>query len=96
MDYSLLKEFLEREGCSYRENEPMANHTTFKIGGNADVLIKIKSVSELKQVISITNELEVPRFILGKGSNLLVSDSGIEGAVISLQGIDGIEIISQK
>ena len=76
----------------YVKNEPMNRHTTFKIGGNADVLIKIKSVSELKQVISITNKLEVPRFILGKGSNLLVSDSGIEGAVISLQGIDGIEI----
>ena len=67
----------------YVKNEPMNRHTTFKI---------IKSVSELKQVISITNKLEVPRFILGKGSNLLVSDSGIEGAVISLQGIDGIEI----
>ena len=76
----------------YVKNEPMSCHTTFKIGGDADVFIKVKSVSELKQVISLTNELNVPRFILGKGSNLLVSDSGIEGAVISLQGLDNIEI----
>ncbi len=83
---------LDKCKIEYIINEPMSRHTTFKIGGNADVLIKLKSVSELKQVISLTNELNVSRFILGKGSNLLVSDSGIEGAVISLQGIDSIDI----
>ena len=55
----------------------MSRHTTFKIGGNADVFISIKTEDELKTVLELTNEYGIPCFILGKGSNLLVSDSGI-------------------
>ena len=76
----------------YVKDEPMSRHTTFKIGGNADVLVKIKTIEELKSVLAIANELEVPCFVLGKGSNLLVSDSGIEGVVISLDGLDSVQI----
>lgn len=76
----------------YVKNEPMSRHTTFKIGGNADVLVKVKSVDELKQVLSLTNDFDVPYFVLGKGSNLLVSDNGIEGIVISLDGLADIKI----
>ena len=76
----------------YVKDEAMSRHTTFKIGGNADALVKIKSIDELKIVVLLTKELEVPCFILGKGSNLLVSDKGIEGVVISLDGLDSVEI----
>ncbi len=76
----------------YVKNEPMSRHTTFKIGGNADVFVKVKDENELKTVISLSKNFNVPYFILGKGSNLLVSDKGIEGVVISLEGIADIDI----
>lgn len=76
----------------YVTGEPMSRHTTFKIGGNADVLVKIKSLAQLKQVLICAKEFDIPYFILGKGSNLLVSDKGIEGIVISLAGLDDVTI----
>lgn len=87
---SFLKE-LSKKGIDFAENEPMSRHTTFKIGGNADVLVTVKSTDELCFVLSAANKMSVPAFILGRGSNLLVSDSGIEGAVISLSGMDYIK-----
>lgn len=76
----------------YVLGEPMSRHTTFKIGGNADAFVRVKDESELKTVISLAKEFDIPYFILGKGSNLLVSDEGIEGIVISLDGINDIKI----
>ena len=76
----------------YVKDEPMSRHTTFKIGGNADVLVKVKSSDELRQVLSLAKEFEIPYLVLGKGSNLLVSDKGIDGVVISLDGLDEIKI----
>ncbi len=76
----------------YILDEPMSRHTTFKIGGNADVLVKVKNEDELKDVLNLTRDYNVPYFVLGKGSNLLVSDRGIEGIVISLDGINDIKI----
>lgn len=83
---------LEELTIEYIKNEPMSRHTTFKIGGNADVLVKIKSNEQLKQVLSLAKSFDVPCFVLGKGSNLLVSDNGIEGIVIKLDGLDEIKI----
>ena len=76
----------------YAKDEPMSRHTTFKIGGNADLLVKVKSIVELKTVLSLSKEFSTPCFVLGKGSNLLVSDKGIEGIVISLNGLDSVKI----
>ena len=86
MDYSLLKEFLQREGCSYRENELMASHTTFKIGGPADMYVQPVGEDMVSKVVAFCNEKEYPVYILGNGSNLLVSDLGIEGVVIHISG----------
>ncbi len=77
----------------YIKDEPMSRHTTFKIGGNADIFASVKSNDQLKQILSLTQEFCIPYFVLGNGSNLLVSDKGIEGVVISLDGLNGIEII---
>lgn len=85
---SRLKEYK----IEYILNEPMSCHTTFKIGGNADVFVKVKTYEELKLVIALAKEFNAPYFILGKGSNLLVSDKGIEGLVISLDGLDSVKI----
>lgn len=83
---------LDELKIEYAKYEPMCRHTTFKIGGNADVFVKVKSKDELKTVLNLIREYNTPYFILGKGSNLLVSDKGIEGVVISLDGIDDIKI----
>jgi len=64
--------------------EPMKNHTSFKIGGPADFLITPASVSELSEVIKLCNRDKLPIFIMGNGTNLLVSDKGIRGVVIKI------------
>ncbi len=66
-------------------NEPMADHTTFRIGGPADLFYEAKSEEELVRAIKATKEIGVPYFILGRGSNLLVGDKGFRGIVIKFQ-----------
>lgn len=81
-----LIELLSDKKIAYIENEPMSLHTTFKIGGAADLMITVCHIDELKTVVAACKEASVPYMILGNGSNLLVSDGGIEGAVIVLDG----------
>lgn len=69
-----------------RENEPMRNHTTWRIGGPADRLVQPESVEELQQAIQAARESGAPYYVIGGGSNLLVSDEGITGTVIQLGG----------
>ena len=77
---------LRQHNIEYTVNEPMKAHTTFKIGGAADVCITVGTVEELRAAVSACRETETPWMILGRGSNLLVSDDGIAGAVILLDG----------
>ena len=65
------------------ENEPMSRHTTFKIGGNADIYIE-PATSEVVPLVNLLRNQQIPFMVIGNGSNLLVSDHGIEGVVISL------------
>ena len=81
-----LSEILQLNNIDYTENEPMSAHTTFKIGGRADYFITVDSVEELKTAIKACADSDIPYIILGNGSNLLISDDGIEGAVITLDG----------
>lgn len=64
--------------------EPLCLHTTLKIGGSADFLVKPVSEEELSALLRCCKKYAVPHFILGNGSNLLVSDSGYRGVVIKL------------
>ncbi|MGN1432673.1 MAG: UDP-N-acetylmuramate dehydrogenase [Ruminococcus sp.] len=73
-------------GCEARQNEPMSKHTSFKIGGNADAYIKVNNLSKLSTILKECQDSDVDYLILGNGSNLLVSDEGIRGAVIRLDG----------
>ena len=77
---------LNELNIEYKTREPMKPHTTFKIGGAADVFVTVRTVGELKAVVSACESLAIPWMMLGKGSNLLVSDDGIKGAVIALDG----------
>lgn len=73
--------------------EPMASHTTFRIGGPADYYVMPETTEELAEVLNVCKEEKVPYFILGNGSNLLVGDHGIRGVVIQLyKNFDGIII----
>ena len=66
------------------ENELMSKHTSFKVGGPATYLINAGSISELSQALQIVQEKNLPYFILGNGTNLLVSDKGFQGIIITL------------
>ncbi|MCI8336722.1 MAG: UDP-N-acetylmuramate dehydrogenase [Peptococcaceae bacterium] len=64
--------------------EPMKKHTTWKIGGKADVLVRPYSEADLQAIFTCANRYEIPFYVIGKGSNLLVTDGGIRGVVIEI------------
>lgn len=67
-------------------DEPMNGHTTFRTGGPADIFIMPSSLMEVKESIRILQEYGIPFFVIGNGSNLLVRDKGIRGAVLQIGG----------
>ncbi|MDE6658644.1 MAG: FAD-binding protein, partial [Eubacterium sp.] len=74
--------FLEKENIQFSENESMKNHTTFKVGGEASVMIFPKSEQEVSSVVKACKQLGIRLVAIGNGSNLLVSDNGIHAAVL--------------
>ena len=73
-------------------DEPMSKHTTFGVGGPADVFVTPDSVDEAAATVCACRKLGVPYFVLGKGSNLLVSDEGFRGVIVALDKLNGIEV----
>jgi len=71
-------------GIEILENEPMARHTTFKVGGPAQYFIEVRNKPDLHKALAAVKKLNLPFFIFGGGSNILVSDKGIKGLVIKL------------
>lgn len=67
-------------------DEPMSNHTSFKIGGSADILVLPHSADQLIEIVRICRERQYPFFIIGNGSNLVVREKGIRGLVIKTCG----------
>ncbi len=80
-----LKIIFEEVKCEKRFDEPMRKHTSFRIGGNADLLIFPRGTDDLKNIVCLCREKRIPSFILGFGTNLLVKDGGIRGVVVSLR-----------
>lgn len=76
----------------FQKNVPLAQLTTFKIGGPAEYFYESSTLDELKEAISLAQQMKKPIFILGGGSNLLVSDSGFKGVVIKLKSLSEIEV----
>jgi len=80
--YKQLSELLPLAEILY--DEPMSKHTTFRVGGAADVFVRIASEEQLKVLIPELVKSEIPYYVIGKGSNLLVGDKGFRGVVIQL------------
>ena len=78
------EETLNVSGIEYCFFEPMRQHTTFRIGGPARVFARPADEQQLRLLLKYCREGDVPCMVLGNGSNLLVSDEGYEGVVISL------------
>ena len=72
----------EQAGCKVLRDEPMKLHTTFKIGGPADLFITVYDRDGIQRLYRAAHELEIPVLAVGNGSNMLVSDAGIRGAVV--------------
>lgn len=86
-----LKQYVPEENIYLQE--PMAGHTTFRIGGPADCLVELESEEQLIRVQNYLNKVELPYFILGNGSNLLVSDEGYRGVVLRIgSGMNRISV----
>lgn len=80
----------EEHGIPYEENAPMSAHTTFKIGGPARILIQPENIG---QISALVREKSLPLYFIGRGSNLLVTDKGIDGAVVVLgNGFSDVEV----
>ena len=65
-----------------KRNEPLSRHTTFGVGGPADLYLTVRDLDSLQFALKAANEAEVPVFVLGSGSNIIVADGGIRGLVI--------------
>ena len=78
--YSLIEE------DRIRKEEPMKNHTSFRVGGPAQFFVYVNNTEELQKAVQICKEEAVPYFIVGNGTNLLVSDEGYRGVVFRLSG----------
>lgn len=76
-----------------RKNEPMKNHTAFKIGGPADLMLLAVDADEVGRALRVLHEIGTPCFVMGNGSNLLVSDQGYRGVILKIgEGFDTIVI----
>jgi len=81
-----------------RRAEPLARHTTLRVGGPADVFVEPASETDLAAVVQVCAQHHQPLFILGRGSNLLVRDGGVRGVVLSLSAevFSGISVAGEQ
>lgn len=96
MSISTFVSRLKKNNIKFLTDEPLKKHTSFKIGGCADVFVMPKNYDELRFCLGAADQTETPVFILGNGSNILVSDKGIRGAVISTEGLSALTVDGEK
>ncbi|HSJ23576.1 MAG TPA: UDP-N-acetylmuramate dehydrogenase [Longimicrobiales bacterium] len=83
----------KRLGLARLEKDvPLAQYTTFRIGGTADLLYRARTADELAEAVTAARELDIPYFLLGLGANILVADAGVRGLVIRSE-VDDVEFI---
>ncbi len=81
--YERVAATLERLGLEVRRDEPLSRHTTFGIGGPADVFVIARSAEDLRRVVVAARDAGAPCFVLGSGSNVLVGDGGVRGVTVA-------------
>ncbi len=94
MNINIIKNECIKQGIDsiVKYDEPLKNHTSLRIGGPADVFCSPNNIEDLKKVVSISREYNIPFRVIGNGTNLLILDSGIRGLVINLnKGFKKIE-----
>lgn len=92
-DSTIYLEMLKILPGRVRAGEPMKRHTSWRIGGLADVFVEPSSREELRLAVSYANERSVPLTVIGAGTNILVSDEGIRGVVVKVgSGLDRISL----
>ncbi len=94
MNVALRQRLLRHITCRVTEQEPLAPHTTFRIGGPAEIFAQPARAAEVVELMSVLREEGAPYFYLGLGSNLLISDEGFDGVVIRAGG--ELETIEQR
>lgn len=94
---NLKNELLEAQVGKVLENEPLANHTTMKIGGPADLLVIPKDIDAVKTIMDQVKKHDTQWTVIGRGSNLLVLDKGIRGVVLKLgAGLDHLTVNDEE
>lgn len=83
------------EKSNIKVNEPMSKHTSFKVGGNADYFVKAQTVEQVINVKKYAEENNIPLYVIGNGSNILVTDKGIRGIVLKID-LQKIEINEEE
>jgi UDP-N-acetylmuramate dehydrogenase len=83
---ALLQELRSIPGLKVKVSEPLARYTSMKIGGPADFFVEVENQAALSQLLSFLSQHGMPSCLLGNGSNVLVSDFGVEGVVVHLVG----------
>ena len=88
-----LKQLLTAAGIAYKENEPLAAHCTFKIGGPARLFVQPVDHAQLCRTVALCKAQSVRYYLLGNGSNILFADEGYDGAVLDISSMqDAVEV----
>lgn len=93
-DYPVLALEDRLEGAVLERARPLAPLTTFRIGGPADLFLRATTSQQIVAAVAAARELGIPYFVLGRGSNILVSDKGFRGLVIQC-GVSGIQFLDE-
>ncbi len=102
MNYASLEKLCRDIGAKYSLNEPLSTHTSMKVGGECDILVQPNSECSLYEIVKLCRAEDIPYFVLGKGSNVLVSGKGFRGCIILLSkefsevGTDGCVITADS
>lgn len=81
-NYEFIEAYVPKEDILL--NEPMYKHTTFRVGGEAQCFVRISNTEQLMKLVPYFKMVEVPYFVVGNGSNLLVGDRGYEGVILQM------------
>ncbi len=93
---NLLNNLKLSDECKVLTDEPLKNHTTFRIGGNASVIIFLSTTQDIRRAVIFCQKNNLPYFVMGNGSNLLVADKGFDGVVLKLSGTKDNVVISGR